>query len=181
MKRINRRPGLPRQNHRPRLGHIARPPRAINRKRRAPSRLNLLRHIHQSAQSSARRTSLRGIESKSLDHPPRPLPIEVRRVHHHHAASSLPPYSGENAPVPKCRNASLPSSHPIIHKILAQRFKSQSRPDRSDQTRYHARNHRNLRAPPARKLRQSRIVKHVNALARFRRFRFGRFAQCAIV
>lgn len=181
MERINRCPGLPRQNHRPGLGDIPRPSRPINRKRRAPSGIDLLGHVHQSAQSSARRTSLRSIKSKSFNHPPRPLPIEVRRIHHHHAAAPVPPHRRKNASVPKCCNASLPSIHPIIHQILAQRFKPQSRPNRSDQTRHHACNHRDLRAPPARKLRQSRIVEYVDALASFRRFRFGRFAQCAIV
>ncbi len=181
MKRINRRPSLPRQNHRPGLGHVPRPSRPINRKSRAPSSLNLPRHIHQSAQSPARRTSLRSIKSKSLNHPPRPLPIEVRSIHHHHAAAPVPPHRRKNAAVPKRPNASPLRIHPCVQQILAQRFKSQGRPNRSDQTRHHARNHRNLRAPPARKFRQSRIVKHVDALARFRRFRFGRFAQCAIV
>src|SRR5258708_24714979 len=90
-----------RQHHWPRLGHVPRSAWPIDGERAIEPFFQPPRHYGQSTQSPARRTSLRRPESQPLNHFACPLPVECRRIHHHHAVIPVPPHNRNDDPVPE--------------------------------------------------------------------------------
>src|SRR4029077_4556139 len=101
VKQKNRPASPASQHHRAGLGHIPRPARAIDGEAGIDSLFEPLRHYRKSAQSSARRTSLRRAVPQPLDHAARPLPIEIRRVHEHAVTVSEVPGPSNDAAMPE--------------------------------------------------------------------------------
>src|SRR5580704_9408956 len=69
--------------------------------------LEPLCHHHQTLEGAARRTPLGRAESQPLDHPPRPLPVEIYRVQYHDPPVAPHPDRRENAPVPERADSRL--------------------------------------------------------------------------
>jgi hypothetical protein len=159
-----------RQHHWPRLGHVPRSPRPIDRERAIHSLFQPPRHHRQSPQSAARRTSLRRTESQPLDHFARPLPIECRRVHHHHAVIPVPPHNRNNNPVPERPDTLLLRRIHPLRMLPPKDFISQRRPERSNHPVHRSGDDGNLDSPRPWQIRQPRVVVRVyGSLLRFLR------------
>ena len=149
----------PSEHYRAGLGDVARAARAVNGKRGVAPFLQALGHYCEALQSATRRAALRREITEPLDHPPRPLPVEVRCVQQHGVAIPEVPSGGKDAPVPKRINVrGLIRAVITAHLLPAEDFKSQRRPQRSDGRQDRPGDHRNLHALPAGEAGEARIV-----------------------
>jgi hypothetical protein len=149
----NRPPAPPRQNHGSGLCHESRPARPINRERYILALFEALAHHRKPLDRATRRTPLRRTKSQPFDHPPRPLPVEVHRVHHHDSPPAPNPNRRKNAAVPERANRRflrVTKLHRIVH---TDNLDSQRRPNQPHHPIDRPRNNGYLHAPPARKLR----------------------------
>src|SRR6185437_7953283 len=164
MEHENRLASLARQHHGTRFRDVTWPARPVDRERHIMPFLQTPRHHNQALQPAPRRTSLRRAKPEPLNNPPRPLTIEVRGVHHYGAAVAPPPNGGKNRTVPECTDQMLAAIVRALRMLPAQNFEAYRRTDNADDAINGPRNNRNLHAPPARKLRQPRIVMNINPL-----------------
>src|SRR3984957_11353949 len=89
------------QHYRAGLGHVGRPARTDDGEAGIDSFCEPPRHDRKSAQTAARRTSLRRAVPQSLNHATRPLAIEIRCVHEHTVAISEIPCCRNDATMPE--------------------------------------------------------------------------------
>jgi hypothetical protein len=158
MKHHDRAARFSRQHHRSRLRNIARPTWPVDRERAIDALFQAPCHHRQSAQSAARRASLRRAKSQPLNHFACPLPVERCRVHHHHTVISVPPHDRYYHPVPERPDALLLRRIYALCMLPSKHFVSQRRPKRPNDAVHSSRNDRNLNSPRPRQIRQPRVV-----------------------
>ena len=164
MKDVDGPAGLAGQHHRSGFGDIAWTARAIDGKRRVHAFCHAPRHHRKSAQASAGGTALGGAEAEVLDHAPRPLAVEVSRVHHHHAPIAPVPGGGNNAAMPEGGNhRHAPGARfPVV--MHAQLFETQRGAKNANDGDHRRGDDRDLHPPPARELGQAGIVERTDRL-----------------
>src|SRR5450755_103844 len=97
--------GFSREHDRAGLGDVPRAARAVDGENGIAALLHAPGHDSQPAKAAARRTSLRGVKAQPFDHLARPLAVERSGIENHDAAISGPPHHGNDAAMPKSKNA----------------------------------------------------------------------------
>src|SRR5258708_33239971 len=145
VKNDHRSTGAARQHDRTRFGDVAWAARAINGKRAVVAFFDAPSHHRQAAQSSTRRTPLRGAVSHPLDYFARPLSVERSGVHHHNATVAPPPHHGNNHAVPKRPDDSSAARIDIFGILPAQHLETQRRAEDANYGGHQRRNQWNLK------------------------------------
>ena len=175
-------PGAARQHCGPGFGHVARPARPVDGERNVAPLFEPLRHHGQSPQAAPRRTALRGAVAQPLDHPARPLPVEVGRIHEDNAPVPEIPRQREIASVPKRPDIwRFPGSIIVSRAFPPEDFKTDRRSQDSNGGPHDPGNDRDLQPSPARELGKTSVVMDQKVLFFFLQGRFRRLVHEGIV
>ena len=143
-------PGAPRENHGARLGNVARAARAVDGEGDVAPFFETSSHRRESFDPPSRRAALSGAKTETLNHPPRPLPIEIHCIQHHDSPIAPHPCRRKDAAVPEgpdARFAGVANLNGIVH---TDHFEAKRGAQQSDDLVDHPRNHGNLESAPAR-------------------------------